>query len=69
MDNLLLSFYEFGKVLLQETICFLREDKFYLASVPSHALEAQCSQGMQIITSIPLCSVQGLNYAVRFFEN
>ena len=31
-----ISFQEFGKVLLQETICFLRVDKFYLASVPSH---------------------------------
>ena len=31
-------------VLLQETIRFLRGDKFYPANVPSLALGAQCSQ-------------------------
>ena len=37
-----ISFHGFGKVLLQETICFLRGDKFYPASAPSHALTEQC---------------------------
>ena len=35
-----ISFHGFGTVLLQETICFLNRGKFYLASVPSHALGA-----------------------------
>ena len=39
-----ISFHGFGKVFLQETICFLRGDKFYPASAPSHALRAQCSE-------------------------
>ena len=39
-----ISFNGFGKVFLQKTICFLRGDKFYPASAPSHALGAQCSK-------------------------
>ena len=39
-----ISFNWFKKVLLQETVCFLRREKFYPANVPSLALGAQCSQ-------------------------
>ena len=65
-----ISFHGFGKVLLQETICFLIGDKYYPANVPSHDLGTQCSQWNVNYHIHPtlLFSVQGLNYAVRLLK-
>ena len=62
-------FRGFGKVLLQETICFIRGNKFYPASVPLHALGAQCSQWDVDYHIHPTLFCSGLKLCQTIFEN